>query len=60
MDNIFRKFEDAESKWGQIIQNSFLSEKLKASYSMLIDERAKQLFFKKSTLPKVKQINKKH
>ncbi len=39
MENIFKKFEDIESKWGQIIQNSFLSEKLKASYSMLIDER---------------------
>jgi len=44
IENIFKKFEDTESKWDKIIQNSFLPEKLKTSYSNLISERTKQLF----------------
>jgi serine/threonine-protein kinase HipA len=44
MDNIFRKFEGIESKWDEIILNSFLPGKLKASYSKLINVRAEQLF----------------
>jgi serine/threonine-protein kinase HipA len=39
MENIFRKFENTESKWNEIIQNSFLPEKYKASYLNLINER---------------------
>ena len=44
MENIFKKFEDAESKWGEIIQNSFLPGKLKASFSKLIKVRVEQLY----------------
>ncbi len=39
MDNIFMKFKGIESKWIEVIQNSFLPEKLKASYSKLIVDR---------------------
>lgn len=45
MENIFRKFENADITWGQIIQKSFLPEKFKASYSKLINERMERFLW---------------
>lgn len=43
MENIFRKFEDTESKWNEIIQNSFLPDMFKESYYKLIITRIEKL-----------------
>ncbi len=44
MENIFKKFEDTESKWCEIIQNSFLPDGLKKSYYELIKTRMEKLY----------------
>ncbi len=45
MDNIFRKFEGIESKWIEIIQSSFLPEKLVLLHSKLIIERIEKFYY---------------
>ncbi len=44
IENIFRKFEDIQSTWMNLIKTSFLSEDMKTNYLELIDTRLQKIF----------------
>ncbi|WP_036693341.1 HipA domain-containing protein [Pedobacter glucosidilyticus] len=43
ISNIFRRFSEQISKWEKLIDESFLSEKLKTDYKSMIKRKAKQI-----------------
>lgn len=42
-ENIFKKMEDAKSKWMEYIDYSFISDDFKVAYKQMIDERFRRL-----------------